>query len=1040
MQLDSVDELPQLEDVTDDENERWEPRVAPAVQAAPRRSLFQAEPESSAINRFQSEDLPTRPISDPSGRNIDQSLAAKAQAQEIEDKFREILSADVGETEAEKILRETALPPRPLRTAVAGVKSKANMSSGWALESSSAPISINSQAPRGGPQGVPQKGKIQSLRDVPKNWWVDPGHEVDDDNGGYQYMTRGNIGAAIVEILVDGCAGVNSVSEELVVGVISAAYASGIKPDDKAFPVVQLERRRKDEAVTGTAKGKSVPIIGSVVLRVSLAQLNLKLAPAIWVRARILGAGFCDWQGLILGGRSIDCQEHGGLGHRTTPHAHAFDSLGILCPRIEWMKARPDDCYAYRLATSAVDSGSDDDSGPPRLASEQSPEHADRNCKTFASNTSASEDEAAGPDYLVYDGEDIVVEAGEGVWVPVTRNQYTPGPSTAAESVLPVKGAIEAVPGIWRTGALEGVILVANLELVDLDLSAGMVVAAIAPVTAQTRVCMSCHQVDTDAWVLRASKPQPQCQDCHAFVAGGDSACRACGAESVALGYTGCSTCRGVCSIKQQPRVNHRVSGSQDRPTTDRWEKRENTWVRVHVEPRSVLFNPEGVAGGPDAATLSRKRHTTKITGEEKTDDWKAADRQTKFGNQPWTGETRFWNQGSERSGPYPAPIMHIKEDPGKLDYLAEVLTPTEYYYDALRADLAARHPDASPHVLDHLVSVEAFLDKSIASGFSFGVDKAQVLVIEGKLLGHVVSRNGSSPDGERVQAIKDFAPLKEKLHIQQFLGSTNWLRQYLVPAYASCVKILGEYMKPEAVFPAEGLGPGSDRGSLAARAVKAIAAHYICLEVMDEAAAIDGSRPLEQVADSCGFAWGGSVLQMRADLSSFKVLMTASKGLTPAQQAWTPLTLEGFAQLETKRAQRRVLGCMKSLCWTDHANWTKQVVSEEIDVKHLRWTAEIIAEGPQIRSLSGRAAKLGDGFSRNPSGRDELLKQRTKDLEGLAGQARGFKLEEFLGDWEDDSYAFAWTMPSDSVPEKKDASARKGLTFGGARARRGQD
>ena len=54
----------------------------------------------------------------------------------------------------------------------------------------------------------------------------------------------------------------------------------------------------------------------------------------------------------------------------------------------------------------------------------------------------------------------------------------------------------------------------------------------------------------------------------------------------------------------------------------------------------------------------------------------------------------------------------------------------------------------------------------------------------------------------------------------------------------------------------------------------------------------------------------------------------------------------------------------------------------EEVDVKHLRWVSWIIADGSQIRSLSGRTAKLGDGFSRNPDGRDELVAQRTKDLE----------------------------------------------------------
>ena len=62
---------------------------------------------------------------------------------------------------------------------------------------------------------------------------------------------------------------------------------------------------------------------------------------------------------------------------------------------------------------------------------------------------------------------------------------------------------------------------------------------------------------------------------------------------------------------------------------------------------------------------------------------------------------------------------------------------------------------------------------------------------------------------------------------------------------------------------------------------------YHIDSAVRDEAAAIDGSRPLEQVADSSGIAWGSACMQMAADLSHFKILMMVGKGLTPAQQAW---------------------------------------------------------------------------------------------------------------------------------------------------------
>ena len=94
-------------------------------------------------------------------------------------------------------------------------------------------------------------------------------------------------------------------------------------------------------------------------------------------------------------------------------------------------------------------------------------------------------------------------------------------------------------------------------------------------------------------------------------------------------------------------------------------------------------------------------------------------------------------------------------------------------------------------------------------------------------------------------------------------------------------------------------------------------------LAASDEAAAADGSCPLEQVADASGIAVGGSVVHMSRDMAKLKVLMTHSKSLTPAQQNWPPLIQEAFAQLEVKRAIRKVFGTVRTLCCTDHANLT---------------------------------------------------------------------------------------------------------------------
>ena len=153
---------------------------------------------------------------------------------------------------------------------------------------------------------------------------------------------------------------------------------------------------------------------------------------------------------------------------------------------------------------------------------------------------------------------------------------------------------------------------------------------------------------------------------------------------------------------------------------------------------------------------------------------------------------------------------------------------------------------------------------------------------------------------------------------------------------------MIGHYLKPDAVFPPAGLGRGMTQDDKIIYAIKKCVEYYITIAVLDEVAAMDGACPLELLADCSGIAWGGTAYQMVRDLSHFKVLLTAGRGLTPAQQAWPPLTLEAYAQLEMKRSQRRVLGELASINWTDHANVKRLVTLEVIDVKHLRWIAEL--------------------------------------------------------------------------------------------------
>ena len=136
-------------------------------------------------------------------------------------------------------------------------------------------------------------------------------------------------------------------------------------------------------------------------------------------------------------------------------------------------------------------------------------------------------------------------------------------------------------------------------------------------------------------------------------------------------------------------------------------------------------------------------------------------------------------------------------------------------------------------------MSLEALLDKAILTGFSFGIEKAKLFAIMGELLGDIVDRNGRRPSGERVKSIQNFPPLKDKTHVQQFLGCSNWVRYYLLQWFSVLVKKLGKYLRADAVFPPEGLGAGDTEDDKVVKAIKLCALHYIHLAVLDEAGAM---------------------------------------------------------------------------------------------------------------------------------------------------------------------------------------------------------
>ena len=72
--------------------------------------------------------------------------------------------------------------------------------------------------------------------------------------------------------------------------------------------------------------------------------------------------------------------------------------------------------------------------------------------------------------------------------------------------------------------------------------------------------------------------------------------------------------------------------------------------------------------------------------------------------------------------------------------------------------------------------------------------------IIEGKLLGHVVSKKGISIDPERIKAIEQIPLPHNKKGMQSFMGTINFVRRF-VPDFAQMVKPLQQMVKQSVQF-----------------------------------------------------------------------------------------------------------------------------------------------------------------------------------------------------------------------------------------------
>ena len=119
-----------------------------------------------------------------------------------------------------------------------------------------------------------------------------------------------------------------------------------------------------------------------------------------------------------------------------------------------------------------------------------------------------------------------------------------------------------------------------------------------------------------------------------------------------------------------------------------------------------------------------------------------------------------------------------------------------------------------SKDISDHISHLRQFFEGCREFGISLNPAKSIFGVSEGKLLGHIITRDGVKIDPQRVEAIKQVTLPQTKKALQSFLGQINFIRRF-IQNLAEVIKPILKLLKKDAKF------EWTDDGRRAFKAIK---------------------------------------------------------------------------------------------------------------------------------------------------------------------------------------------------------------------------
>lgn len=256
-----------------------------------------------------------------------------------------------------------------------------------------------------------------------------------------------------------------------------------------------------------------------------------------------------------------------------------------------------------------------------------------------------------------------------------------------------------------------------------------------------------------------------------------------------------------------------------------------------------------------------------------------------------------------------------------------------------------------APTFEELLENVRLVLGAFRKMGIRLSPAKCQFGVRSLKFLGHIISPEGIQPDQGILEAIETYPPPREKVHVQRFLGLTNWLRKY-VRNYARIAAPLSKLTGNEP-FKFE------EEERQAFHQLKHALKNPPILRHPDMA------RPFVLKTDACRLGLGGILAQRDPETGHEYVVRYGSRKTTTAERNYSATDLECAAVIHFIRKWHVFLAGGHFTIVTDHMALKYLMTTSDLTGRLARWAIRLQEYEFDIEYRPGKKHGDVDALSR---------------------------------------------------------------------------